>query len=90
MVHVVSAFVMAKSGDDNRASVAVVGSDGAEAATRELQDVHPGHWSRIAFTFVPATSTIDVVLSDKNATPGTTLYWDFVELEDAYPAPVQR
>jgi hypothetical protein len=90
MVHVVSAFVMAKSGDDNRASVSVAGSDGAEAAIRELQDVRPGHWSRIAFTFVPATSTIDVVLSDKSAAPGTTLYWDFIELEDAYPAPVQR
>jgi hypothetical protein len=66
----------------------VAGPDGAESATRELPGVRPGHWSRIAFTFVPATSTIDVVLSDEGAAVGTTLYWDFIELEDAYPVPV--
>jgi hypothetical protein len=88
LVHIVSAFVMAKSGKDNRASVTVAGPDGAESATRELPGVRPGHWSRIAFTFVPATSTIDVVLSDEGAAVGTTLYWDFIELEDAYPVPV--
>ena len=42
-------------------------------------------WTRLMFNFVPTTSTVNVVLSDETTAEGTTLYWDFVELEYAFP-----
>jgi hypothetical protein len=44
-------------------------------------------WSRIIFDFVPTSDTINIILSDEITAQGTTLYWDFVELEEAYAVP---
>jgi hypothetical protein len=45
-------------------------------------------WTRLIFNFVPTTSSVNVVLSDETTTVGTTLYWDFIELEAAFPKSV--
>ncbi len=42
-------------------------------------------WTRLIFNFVPTASSVNVVLSDETTTVGTTLYWDFIELESAFP-----
>jgi len=87
-VHVVSAFVRPGSGESTTAKVAILDGTGTEIATQKVNLSHrepPRDWRRIIFKFVPTTPTIHIVLSDDQNAEGATLYWDFVELEDAYP-----
>ena len=85
---VVSAFVRPGSGESATAKVSILDVTGTEIATKRVGVTHsnpPKDWTRIIFKFVPTSPTIHVVLSDEYTTEGSTLYWDFVELEDAYP-----
>ncbi len=42
-------------------------------------------WTRLIFNFVPTESSVNLVLSDETTAEGMTLYWDFIELESAFP-----
>ena len=90
--YTVSAFVIADSGTNNKAKVTITEGDGTYIESKAITNVGSppdwitkwNEWSRIIFNFVPTSSTIKVVLSDENAGTGQILYWDFVELEDAF------
>ncbi len=89
--HAVSAYVLAGSGSASQAKIRVTRDNGnALAAGTVAQTDTPvgqGQWKRVQFAFdVPQdVSTVKVVLTDELVAAGTTLYWDFVELEDVYP-----
>ena len=90
LVHVVSAFARPAMGAKTAATVSIVDARSREIAAKQVDVADhdpPRDWTRIIFKFIPTTPTIHVVLSDGNAAEGATLYWDFIELEDAYPAP---
>ncbi|WP_428937404.1 hypothetical protein [Fontivita pretiosa] len=91
--YTVSAFVTAAAGSSaERARVTVSTLGGQNLAAREVQDaprsVVNGTWKRVIYNFnVPAGQTsVRVTLGDNGATPGNVLYWDFVELEEAFVA----
>ena len=92
MLYTVSAWVMADA-PGRHAEVAVRTSDGAYIASKEIDNAGSApdgywkwnEWSRITFNFAPTSDTIHVVLSDGPTATGASLYWDFVELEEAYP-----
>ena len=42
-------------------------------------------WSRMTLTFTPEGSAARIELHDTQAAQGTVLYWDFIELEAAWP-----
>ena len=91
--YTVSAFVRAGgAGSANRAKVTVTTASGAVLGAKEVQDpptsTFTGGWKRILFHCdVPAGETsVKVVLGDSAAAAGTTLYWDFIELESAFAA----
>ncbi len=88
-VYNVSAWVMADR-PGRRAGLRVIRSDGGVVAGKETDRAGRGtqwnEWSRITFNFRPTTPTVHVELHDASATPGTTLYWDFVEMESACAA----
>ena len=94
MFYTVSAWVMAET-TGQRAKLTITEPDGTYIDSKEVYDVgNPpnwdtkwNEWSRIIFNFVPTSGTINVVLSDETTAEGTTLYWDFVELEGAYLVP---
>jgi hypothetical protein len=94
MTYTVSAFVKAAgaSSGANRAKLVVTTAAGTQIAAKEAQDaplsVVGGPWKRILYNFtVPAGQTsVKVVLTDPSVPVGTTLYWDFIELEPAYVA----
>jgi len=90
--YTVSAWVISDFGTNNKAKVTITQTDGTYIESKEITNVGSppdwitkwNEWSRIIFNFVPTSSTIKVVLSDENASTGQILYWDFVELEDAF------
>ena len=91
--YTVSAFVRAGSGGTaNRARVTATTASGALLGAKEVQQppssTFTGGWRRILFNFdVPAGETsIKIALGDDLVTAGTTLYWDFIELESAFAA----
>ena len=92
MVYTVSAWVYSQT-SGRRATVKITDADGNKIDAMTINHVGSSpdyltrwnEWSRIIFNFSPTSSTIDVVLGDESASYGTTLYWDFVELEEAYP-----
>ena len=92
MVYTVSAWVMAEI-PSRRAKVTITESDGTYIYSKEIDnagdppdwDTKWNEWARIIFNFAPTSSAIDVILNDEPASQGTVLYWDFVELEAAYP-----
>ena len=94
MVYTVSAWVIADSVDE-QAKLTITESDGTHIESMVVDRVGSppdwetkwNEWSRIAFHFVPTADTIKIVLSDEPTTLGTTLYWDFIELEEAFPNP---
>lgn len=91
MVHTVSVWVTTTA-PARRAAVKITEPDGTVIGSRQVDTVGSppnglttwNEWSRITFNFVPTTQTVNVVLTDAPAAPGTTFYWDFVELEPAY------
>lgn len=95
MVYEVSAFVISGAANQ-RATLSVTEPDGTVIESEAISDVGSppdfyhkwNEWSRLDFDFVPTTDTINVVLGDANASFGTELYWDFVELEAAYAVPI--
>ncbi len=88
-VYTVSAWVYADS-PGRRAKMKLTDQNGTLINAEQVSNAGTGtqwnEWSRIIFNFQPTSNTIKVVLTDDVATAGTTLYWDFIELEDAYPA----
>ena len=92
LVYTVSAWVISDS-PGSRARVEITEPDGTLIEARQVNDVGSppnyvtkwNEWTRITFNFVPTSNTLRIVLSDKPASQGTRLYWDFVELEDAFP-----
>ena len=88
MAYVVSAWVNADK-PDVRAGMRITDQDGTTIAQRETNRVGRGtqwnEWSRLIETFAPSQSTIRIELHDADATPGAILFWDFVELESAWP-----
>jgi autotransporter-associated beta strand protein len=92
MVYTVSAFVISQTANQ-RAQLAITELDGTLIEMEQSYTVGSppdyyhkwNEWSRLDFHFVPTASSINVVLSDTTTSSGTTLYWDFVELEAAYP-----
>ena len=95
MVYEATAFVISGA-PRQRATLAVTEPDGTVIESETVTDVGSppdyyhkwNEWTRLDFDFVPTSETIQVVLSDEHASSGTQLYWDFVELEAAYAAPV--
>jgi Carbohydrate binding domain len=87
MTYTVSAFVMADAEETNSARVTVTTDAGEFIAAKEIFNVGSSDWKRIIFNFdlKPAQNTIKIVLNDEFTAPGRTLYWDFIELEEAYP-----
>jgi len=87
-VYTVSAWVMADE-PDRRAGLRIIGPDDTVIASRQTDLAGRGtrwnEWTRIAFNFRPTSPAIRIELHDGQASPGTVLYWDFVELEAAYP-----
>ena len=92
MVYTVSAFVISETANQ-RAQLAITELDGTLIEMEQSYTVGSppdyyqkwNEWSRLDFHFVPTASSINVVLSDTTTSSGTTLYWDFVELEAAFP-----
>jgi hypothetical protein len=92
MVYTVSAFVVSET-PNQRAQLSITELDGTLIELEESSTVGSppdyyyqwNEWSRLDFHFVPTASSINVVLGDATTANGTTLYWDFVELEAAYP-----
>ena len=75
------------------AKLTITESDGTYIDSQEIDNIGDpidgytkwdNDWSRIIFNFLPTSSTVNIVLSDETTTPGQTLYWDFIELEEAY------
>jgi hypothetical protein len=85
LTYTVSAWVLANTGN-TRAKVTVTESNGAYIESEEITHAGTFDFARIAFNFVPTSSPVKIVLSDETTSQGRTLYWDFVELEDAFPA----
>jgi len=85
LTYTVSAWVLANTGN-TRAKVTVTESNGTFIQSEEITHAQTLDYARIAFNFVPTSSPVKIVLSDETTSPGRTLYWDFVELEDAFPA----
>jgi hypothetical protein len=91
-VYTVSAFVNSESSWQH-ARLSITESDGTliERETATNVGSPPDYinkwneWTRLIFNFVPTASSVNVVLSDETTTVGTTLYWDFIELESAFP-----
>jgi len=92
MVYTASAFVISDVASQ-KATLTVTEPDGTPIESEEVTDVGSppnfyhkwNEWSRLDFSFVPTSSSIKLVLSDETASLGTELYWDFVEVEAAYP-----
>ena len=84
LTYTVSAWVLANV-DNTRAKVTITESNGAHIESEEI--VHAGtyDYARIAFNFAPPSSPVKIVLNDETTVPGKTLYWDFIEMEDAFP-----
>ena len=83
MTYTVSAWVLANL-DNSKAKVTITESDDTPIASEEILHAGTYDYARIAFNFVPPSSPIKIVLNDEPTTSGRTLYWDFIELEDAY------
>ena len=90
--YTVSAWVISNTGTTNRAAVTVTKTDGTLITKQELTNVGSApdwinkwnEWSRISFHFVPPAPSVKIILSDHYTNPASALYWDFVELEDAF------
>ncbi|GIT30900.1 MAG: hypothetical protein Ct9H300mP1_29460 [Planctomycetaceae bacterium] len=88
-VHVASAWVHSDSAR-KRCRATVTGprrprpgrSEHAESRHRLSMD----KWTRLLVTFVPDGPSVTLELHDTAARPGSTLYWDYVEAESAWPA----
>ena len=94
MTYTVSAFVLASAGSNSAAELAVTRPDGTVIASQTVAQSEAvvggeGPWRRIIFNFeLPAGQTsIRIRLGDGSSSPGTALYWDFVELEEAFETP---
>ena len=85
LTYTVSAWVLANV-NNTRAKVTVTESNGAFIEAEEITHAQTIDYARIAFNFVPTSSPVKIVLNDESTSPGRILYWDFVELEDAFPA----
>jgi len=91
MYYTVSAWVIGEAAGQH-AKVMITKSDGTYIEAMEIDNVGAppdwitkwNEWSRIIFNFVPTSDSIRIVLSDEPASAGTTLFWDFIELEEAY------
>ena len=89
MVYIVSAWVMADR-PGRRAAMRITETDGRVIAEKKIAHAGRGtqwnEWSRITFNFTPTKPTVHIELHDEKASAGAVLYWDFVELEAAWPA----
>ena len=87
-VYVTSAWVHADQ-PGRRASLRIrtpVGKVLAASQTvRAGRGTQWNEWSRMTLTFTPEGSTACIELHDTQAAEGTVLYWDFIELESAWP-----
>ena len=87
-VYVASAWVHADQ-PGRRASLRIRTPDGkvlAESQTRLAgRGTQWNEWSRMTLTFTPQGSTAHIEVHDAPAAQGTVLYWDFIELESAWP-----
>ena len=87
-VYVASVWVNADR-PDRRAGLRITDLQGgviAEGHTaRAGRGTHWNEWSRIILTFSPNNPNIRIELHDTGAAPGTVLFWDFIELEAAWP-----
>lgn len=81
--YTVSAWVLANV-DNRRAKVTITESDDTYIDSEEIFHAGTYDYARIAFSFVPPSSPIKIVLNDESTASSTTLYWDFIELEAAY------
>jgi hypothetical protein len=90
-MYTASAFVLpGANGNADRARLAITDPAGQLLAVRQADDapvsVTEWPWRRIIYNFaVPdGVSQVKLVLRDDALPAGTTLYWDFVELERAF------
>ena len=85
LTYTVSAWVLANT-DNNRAQVTITEADGTPIESEEILHTGTYDFARIAFNFAPPSSPVNIVLNDETTAPGTISYWDFVEMEDAFPS----
>jgi hypothetical protein len=91
MTYTASAFVHPSAGGTaDRARLSITTAAGQPIATREVRDapasVVEGPWRRIIYHFaVPdGITSVKLGLGDAAGVTGAALYWDFVELEQAF------
>ena len=87
-VHVASAWVHSTSAR-NGAGIRLLGRDdrvlGEQSTRRAGTGSQWDKWTRLLVTFVPDGPSVKLELNDTAARRGSTLYWDFVEAESAWP-----
>lgn len=81
--YTVSAWVLATA-DGNKARLTVTEADETPIASEEISHAGTYDYARIAFSFAPPSSPVRITLNDEPTAAGTTLYWDYVELEEAH------
>lgn len=87
MTYTVSAWAFANQ-YSTRAKVTITEADDTPIASEEITHANPDDYARMAFNFAPPSSPIKIVLNDESTAAGRTLYWDFIELEEAFVTPL--
>jgi len=86
--HVVSAWVHSNK-PNQKAVLRVLGRDDRVLAKSETTRAGVGSqwdkWTRLLVTFRPDATSVRLELNDNSTAVGTTLYWDFIELESGWP-----
>ena len=87
-VYVASAWVNADQ-PDSRASLRITTPEGKVLVESQTSRAGRGtqwnEWSRLILTFAPEGPAVRIELHDAASARGTVLYWDFIELEFAWP-----
>lgn len=87
-VHVASAWVHSNK-PNQKAGMRVLGQDdrvlGAAETSRAGTGSQWDRWTRLLITFRPDGPSVRLELTDSPASQGATLFWDYIELESAWP-----
>lgn len=83
MTYTVSAWVLSDV-TGAKAKLQITDSSNNIIAYESIDITKTSDYTRIQFNFTPTATDIKVILSDDGSTQSTRLYWDFIELEEAY------
>jgi len=91
-VHVASAWVHS-SKPNQKAGMRILGEDGRVLGEVETSRAGTGsqwdRWTRLLVTFRPDGCRVRLELTDSPASRGADLFWDYIELESAWPVTVE-